>query len=485
MNGALEKNQRLTLSCARLGSELEGVCSYEGMAVFVPGVLPGETAEVQIVKALPNYAFGRLVKVTEPSPRRAEPRCPVYDKCGGCSGQHMTYEATLEAKRRQVWDCLNRIAGLLNTLEKMEKWKGNLYNWYHTITLSPMDPKVVSSVDSGNLCACLLALSTGLREQGREDLAQQALRLALDTDLGALYNKKKHLFYISYEPDTDTWSKAHYDLMASEARLLSYVALALGQVEHRHWGALSRAQTAAKGYQGMVSWFGTMFEYFMPHLLLPLPRDSFFYESLAFCACEQVRYGQKRSIPWGISESAVPALDQNGCYSYRANGIPAAALCYMPERPPVIAPYATYLTLSILPHRAVDNLQRLRSHGLGGKYGLYEAAEYSAGGIQAAKSWMSHHMGMSLLAIDNVLRDQIQIKRFMAQPELQAFQSLLEEEVPRNARPMRQKKKRSMDLGREKKPSDDYRLKGSGVQEEKPVCVLLPGANLSAVVTMM
>ena len=85
MNGALEKNQRLTLSCARLGSELEGVCSYEGMAVFVPGVLPGETAEVQIVKALPNYAFGRLVQVLEPSAQRAQPRCPVYDKCGGSS----------------------------------------------------------------------------------------------------------------------------------------------------------------------------------------------------------------------------------------------------------------------------------------------------------------------------------------------------------------------------------------------------------------
>ena len=102
MSGALEKNQRLTLSCARLGSELEGVCSHEGMAVFVPGVLPGETAEVQIVKALPNYAFGRLVQVLEPSAQRAQPRCPVYDKCGGCSGQHMTYEATLEAKRLQA-----------------------------------------------------------------------------------------------------------------------------------------------------------------------------------------------------------------------------------------------------------------------------------------------------------------------------------------------------------------------------------------------
>ena len=125
MSGALEKNQRLTLSCARLGSELEGVCSHEGMAVFVPGVLPGETAEVQIVKALPNYAFGRLVQVLEPSAQRAQPRCPVYDKCGGCSGQHMTYEATLEAKRLQVLDCLNRIAGLgLAATKPPCRWAG-------------------------------------------------------------------------------------------------------------------------------------------------------------------------------------------------------------------------------------------------------------------------------------------------------------------------------------------------------------------------
>ena len=130
MSGALEKNQRLTLSCARLGSELEGVCSYEGMAVFVPGVLPGEMAEVQIVKALPNYAFGRLVQVLEPSAQRAQPRCPVYDKCGGCSGQHMTYEATLEAKRLQVLDCLNRIAGLGLATEQVPPVLGAAEPWH-------------------------------------------------------------------------------------------------------------------------------------------------------------------------------------------------------------------------------------------------------------------------------------------------------------------------------------------------------------------
>ena len=108
----IQKNQQLSLHCDRLGSELEGVCNYEGMAVFMPGVLPGEDADALIVKVQPRYAFAKLLSVTSPSPDRAEPRCPVYDKCGGCSGQHMTYAATLQAKRMQVVDCLTRIGGL-------------------------------------------------------------------------------------------------------------------------------------------------------------------------------------------------------------------------------------------------------------------------------------------------------------------------------------------------------------------------------------
>ncbi len=108
----IQKNQTVTLSCDRLGSELEGVCSHEGMAVFVPGLLPGEEAETLIVKVQPRYAFGKLLSVNRPSPDRVQPVCPVYDKCGGCSGQHMSYPATLEAKRMQVIDCLRRIGGL-------------------------------------------------------------------------------------------------------------------------------------------------------------------------------------------------------------------------------------------------------------------------------------------------------------------------------------------------------------------------------------
>lgn len=385
----------------------------------------------------------------------------------------------LELERRD--SVLARLEGMLDTLERMEKWKGNLYNWYHTVTLRPLKPKVVSSVDSGNLCACLFALSAGLEELGRADLARRAQALARKTDLGALYDSDKHLFYVSYQPDGDQWSQAHYDLMASEARLLSYAALALGQVEGRHWSALSRAQARSHGYQGMVSWFGTMFEYFMPHLLLPLPEDSLLYESLAFCVCEQHSYGRLRGIPWGISESAVPTLDQNGCYGYRANGVPTAALSRLPERAPVLAPYAAYLALSLLPHRAVENLRRLRADGLEGKYGLYEAAEYSQKGITPARSWMSHHMGMSLAAIDNALGENILVRRLMSVPEFAACRSLLEEAVPRGDKPLRRHLRPIPRQKAQEKPP--WQLQGEGYDPEHPVCVLLRSGALSALVS--
>lgn len=126
----IQKNQRLRLSCERLGSELEGVCLNEGMPVFVPGVLPGEEADVLCVKVQPRYAFGRLMEVLVPSPERVEPPCPVYDRCGGCSGQHMRYEATLAAKRTQVYDCLTRIGGLPLQLEDVPPVLGAEHPWH-------------------------------------------------------------------------------------------------------------------------------------------------------------------------------------------------------------------------------------------------------------------------------------------------------------------------------------------------------------------
>ena len=168
-------------------------------------------------------------------------------------------------------NAVERLAGMLDTLERMEKWRGNLFNWYHTITLKPMEPRVVSSVDSGNLCACLFALAAGLEEWGQRIWRGGPLRWPGALSWGRCTIRTSTCSISPMSRTAATGPASHYDLMASEARLLSYIALAQGQVEHRHWAALSRAQASAHGYQGMVSWFGTMFEYFMPHLLLPLP----------------------------------------------------------------------------------------------------------------------------------------------------------------------------------------------------------------------
>ena len=376
---------------------------------------------------------------------------------------------------------LPRIRGMIGTLEGMERWNGNFYNWYDTRNAQPMRPRVVSSVDSGNLCASLFALSSGLEELGEPELAERVRTLAGETRLDCLYDQGKHLFYISYDLEKEEYSPAHYDLMASEARLLSYVALAMGQVEVKHWRALSRAVLTADHYQGMASWFGTMFEYFMPHLLLPLYEDSLLYESLAFCACEQIREGQKKKIPWGISESGVPDLDSNGCYGYRANGVPSLALCGTVSQRRVVAPYATYLALALLPHRAVANLQRLHRDGLAGKYGLYEAAEYGAGTPVAVKSWMVHHLGMSLLALDNALKGRVMVRRLMTVPTMAAYSTLLEEEIPKTAKPMDLKGVRPVQA--KESVEKNWQLSGSGYSEQEPVCALLDGKQITARVT--
>lgn len=376
---------------------------------------------------------------------------------------------------------LPRIRGMLDTMEGMERWNGNFFNWYETRNGQPMQPRVVSSVDSGNLCASLFALSTGLEELEESELAERARSMAEATRLDCLFDREKRLFYIAYDLDQQEFSPAHYDLMASEARLLSYVALAMGQVDTKHWRALSRAILTADHYQGMASWFGTMFEYFMPHLLLPLYEDSLLYESLAFCACEQMREGQRKKIPWGSSESGVPDLDTNGCYGYRANGVPSLALCGTVSHRRVVAPYATYLALSLLPHRAVENLQRLHRDGLAGKYGLYEAAEYVGGSPVPVKSWMVHHLGMSLLALDNALTDRIMVRRLMAIPAMAAYSSLLEEEIPKTAKPMDLKKVKPVAVKEETGAS--WRQEGAGYSEQHPVCTLLAGGPLTVRVT--
>ncbi len=334
-----------------------------------------------------------------------------------------------------------RVGRTLDTVEKLEKWHGNLLNWYDTRTLSPLEPRYVSTVDSGNLLGCLVALKAWLRATGDDAGAERCERLIGETDLRPLFDERRKLFHIGWEPEKDAPTKGWYDLLASEARQTSFIAVALGQAPRKHWRRLSRALVSQDGYAGMVSWTGTMFEYLMPDLLLPVPRDSLLYESARFCLYVQKR--ARQGVPWGISESGFYAFDPGLAYRYKAHGVQRLALKRGMDAETVVAPYASFLALPLDPRGAARNLKRLEGLGMEGKYGFYEAADFTparAGGgkPRIVRSFMAHHLGMSLVAVANTLCGGVFQRRFMEDRRMGAFRELLEERVPTGRVLMRQ-----------------------------------------------
>ncbi len=337
-------------------------------------------------------------------------------------------------------EMLARLDRTLTSVEKLEKWKGNLLNWYDTRTLRPLSPRYVSTVDSGNLACCLVALRQGLLELGGEQalaLAARAQALYTATDLSPLYNKRRALFHIGLDPDTGETSPSYYDLLMSESRMTGYFAIATRRVSKRHWGALGRMLAKSAGYVGPVSWTGTMFEYFMPRLLLPAYEGSMGYEALRFCLhCQKRR--PPRGVPWGISESGFYAFDSNLNYQYKAHGVPRLALKRGMAADLVIAPYATFLTLTTEPEGALRNLARLEQLGMMGRCGFYEAADFTKGraaqgGYSIVRSYMAHHVGMSLVACANALRDDVFVRRFLRDEDMARASELLVEQAPVNA----------------------------------------------------
>ena len=375
---------------------------------------------------------------------------------------------------------LELIAHQLDTIEQLEKWQGHLYNWYDTETAEPLFPRYVSTVDSGNLCGALLALETGLQELEQPELAQRAAKLAEKMRFRPLYDPERELFYIGWDAEENAFTDSCYDLLASEARQTSFLAVARGEVPVRHWQRLSRVMTSQHRRFGLASWSGTMFEYFMPHLLLPAEERSLLAESLQFCAWVQRGWGQRLGLPWGVSESAFYQLDQGQNYQYKAHGVPPLGLRRGLEQERVAAPYASFLALSALPHSAVKNLRTLAALGAEGRYGLYEAVDFTPArtGGQAAvvRSWMVHHLGMSLLAIDNALNQNPMQRRFMARPEMQAHRLLLQERLPLGLVPPK-----TLNLRLKRTKTDKikgYQRAGQGFDLARPACHPLAAGDL-------
>ena len=488
---------------------------------------------------------------------------------------------------------LLRCEGTIETMEALERFRGHLYNWYDTLTLQPLEPRYISSVDSGNLAGHLLTLRAGLLElrerpvlnparlagaadtlalvslafdpalglpepllalrasvgllrDGRPPgslaaargfialagplerllaepaLVQSPLALALcqsllaecladkersrallswlqpardaaepgaDDDLPVpsllqlaagqggrvvedpvhalevqhaaraeleriealaaraaelalmrfdfLYDADRDLLAIGYNVTDRRLDASFYDLLASEARLASFVAIALGQLPQDGWFRLGRLLAGTSGDPVLLSWSGSMFEYLMPHLVMPAFEGSLLAQTARACVERQVEYGRQRGVPWGISESGYNTVDANLTYQYRAFGVPGLGLKRGLGEDLVIAPYASALALMVLPDAACRNLQRLASEGFEGDYGLYEAIDYSPARLprgQASaivRSWMAHHQGMALVAIGNVLLGNPMQRRFESDPQFQATMLLLQERVPR------------------------------------------------------
>ncbi|MBR1660469.1 MAG: hypothetical protein IJ705_09145, partial [Oscillospiraceae bacterium] len=376
--------------------------------------------------------------------------------------------------------CLKLIERCLDSVEALPKWRGHLFNWYHTQSLDPLPPRYVSTVDSCTLCSALVALAAGLEEYSRPDLAARARALAADMDFAPLYDPKRKLLRIGLDPASDAPGEGWYDLLSSEARLTAYLAVARGDVPRELWRRLSRAQVASGVYRGMASWTGTMFEYLMPELLLPLEKDSLLYETARFCLYVQQKRGRRLRRPWGVSESAFGALDPSMNYRYKAHGCAALALKEGMDEEYVVSPYSAFLALAVKPRAAVRNLRWMEGLGMRGDYGFWEAIDYSSSRLNAVspaklRCVMAHHQGMSLVACANALLDGVMVRRFLADGAMGAYVGLLREKVPvgapvlrREAVSPRREKPAALDQGQ-------WRASGEGTDFLHPRCCLLAG----------
>ncbi len=268
-----------------------------------------------------------------------------------------------------------------------------------------------------------------------ERLAHVAGQFSL-MDYRFLYDRSRHLLSIGYNLDEQRLDSGYYDLLASEARLCSFVAIAQGQLPQESWFALGRLLTDVDGDPTLLSWSGSMFEYLMPQLVMPSYPDTLLEQTARHAVDAQIALGAHHDVPWGVSESGYNMVDARMNYQYRAFGIPGLGLKRGLGQDLVIAPYASMMALMVAPQAACRNLQRLADLGFSGDFGLHEAIDYTPSRVPPGqdcvviRSFMAHHQGMGLLALDHLLRDQPMQRRFVADAEFQATLLLLQERIP-------------------------------------------------------
>ncbi|OJY15500.1 MAG: cyclic beta 1-2 glucan synthetase [Nitrosospira sp. 56-18] len=269
-----------------------------------------------------------------------------------------------------------------------------------------------------------------------EQLAQQAGEMA-QMEYGFLFNPAQRQLSIGYNVGQRRLDSSYYDLLASEARLCNFVAIAQGQLAQESWFALGRMLTSVGHETALISWSGSMFEYLMPLLVMPTFDNTLLDQTYKAAVNRQIEYGRERGVPWGISESGYNAVDIHFNYQYRAFGVPGLGLKRGLGEDMVIAPYASVLGLMVAPEAACANLQRLAAEKISGKFGFYEAVDYTPARLRRGenraivRSFMAHHQGMSLLSLAYLLLDRPMQRRFESDPSFQATMLLLQERIPK------------------------------------------------------
>ena len=348
-----------------------------------------------------------------------------------------------------VNECIDRLQKVFSTILKLEKWNGHLYNWYNIKTLEPLRPRFISTIDSGNFVASLYVIKQfliellGLNNYERdvevknEKLINKMLeiiqKLIDDIDFTVLYDTSRNLFSIGYAQENGKLVDSYYDMLMSESRTTSLIAIASRQVTSKHWFALARNLVKVDGYKGLISWSGTAFEYFMPYLFDKSYEHTLIDQSLFFTVYSQIKYAKENNVPFGISESAYAVKDDMLNYQYKEFGIPWLGLKRGLNNYLVVAPYASLLMLEYSPQKVYKNIKKLKKLGMYSVFGFYESIDYTKEHLdenstsKIAKTYMAHHQGMILTAINNYINNGIIQRRFHRNPNIRACEILLKE----------------------------------------------------------
>ncbi len=299
-----------------------------------------------------------------------------------------------------------------------------------------------NSVEENEWLNHYTACITESARQAKEILLRSGQLAAVCTDLSNieydfLYDKAQHLLSIGYNVDEHRRDNSFYDLLASEARLTTFIGIAQGKLPQQSWFALGRQLTNVGNASVLLSWSGSMFEYLMPLLVMPSYENTLLSQTYKSVVQKQIDYGKKRNVPWGISESGYNMVDAHLNYQYKAFGVPGVGFKRGLSEDLVISPYATVMSLMVAPKEACDNIKLMRENGFDGKYGLYEAIDYTSSRLQRRqsyviiRSYMAHHQGMSFLSINYLLNNKPMQQRFESDVQVKSALLLLQERIPR------------------------------------------------------